>query len=77
MREARAAARLAPQVFGKAPSPSSSEEQMEPLQRPAFLQEEEERFEGKKGRRKGAPEVYVEDESEELRRCDDEESEDP
>ena len=73
MKEARAAARLAPQVFGRTPPPSSSEEQLEPLQRPAFLQEEEERFGGKKK----APGGYDEEESEELRRCDDEDSEDP
>ena len=71
LKESRAAARMAPQVFGKPPPPSSSEEQVELLQRPAFLQEEEERFGGKKR----APGGYEEDESEELRRCDDEDSE--
>ena len=71
LKESRAAARLAPQVFGKAPPPSSSEEQGELLQRPAFLQEEEEKFGGKKR----APGGYEEDESEELRRCEDEDSE--
>ena len=78
MKEARAAARQAPQVFGKAPPPSSSEEQLELLQRPAFLrEEEEERLEGRKGRRKEAPGSYEEEEGEELRRCDEEASEDP
>ena len=64
MKESRAAARLAPHVFGKAPPPSSSEEQLELLQRPAFLR-------GKKKAQGG----YEEDESEELRRCEDEDSE--
>ena len=80
IREAKASARLAPQLFGPGLMPSSSgDDRPTQVSRPAFLEEEEERREGKRGGKKEGYRRMVEmeeEESEELRRCE-ESSNDP
>lgn len=74
IREAKASARRAPQIFGPGLMPSSSgDDRPFQVSRPAFLEEEEEKREGKKGGKKeGQRRVFEmeEDESEELKRCE-------
>ena len=80
IREAKASARLAPQLFGPGLMPSSSgDDRPAQVSRPAFLEEEEEKREGKRGGKKEGYRRVVEmeeEESEELRRCE-ESSNDP
>ena len=77
LRESKAAARKAPQIYGHVQATSSSNEELHlEVKRPAFLKEEEERFEEMKRedferwKRGEGHEEVEEEESEELRKSD-------